>query len=190
MTQEHFDSAWESWMVVMRNVSSLVEKGDLTTALAAVESFSAPEGMPDLRSDVLGFRADLEERLGRVETAKADLLAARSLVAATYIRYVHELSLGSICRRQNQVDEAESWYRTALRTCLEGKNISGGTALKEFLLLNREGTLSTEDQSLWSQVAERSWEMLGLAGRPDLSDLPRVVSAIKEGEARPPRKKP
>lgn len=145
----------------------------LATALAAVESFSAPKGIPDLRSEVLGFRADLKEMLGRVEAAKADFLTARSLVGATYGRYVHELSLASICRKLNQAEEAESWYRTALHTCLEG-NISGGTALKEFLLLKCERTLSTDDRMLCSEVAERSWKTLGLAGRPDSLICPEL----------------
>src|SRR5229473_3816977 len=136
---ENLDLAWMRWADVMRDASSLMGKRDFAAALAAVESFLAREAWSDLRSDALGFKADLQERLGDLEAAKEDLLTARSLVGATYARYVHELSLGAICRKQNRVAESASWFRTALHTCLEGEGISGGTALKELFALTARG---------------------------------------------------
>jgi hypothetical protein len=186
---ENPDLAWMRWADVMRDASSLIGKRDFAAALAAVESFLALEARSDLRSDALGFRADIQERLGDFEAAQEDLLTARSLVGATYARYVHELSLGGICRKQNRVAEAASWFRTALHTCLEGEGISGGTALKELFALYSQEALPTEDQSLCAEVARGSWHLLGLPGQPDLSNLPGVILAIKEGEAQPPRKR-
>jgi hypothetical protein len=106
-----------NWYHVMRQVTSLMDR-DLRAALSMVEEFLSKEDRPDLRSDALGMRADLEVQLGELDRAKDDLLKARSLVAAGYARYVHEVSLGVICEKRREIDEALSWYRMALRTCI------------------------------------------------------------------------
>ena len=182
------DLAWLGWIEVMRKVASFTQNGEFTTALSEIEAFLSRETRAELRSEALSLRADLKEQLGDLEAAKEDLLTARSLVGRSYMRYVQELSLGRLYRMQQRLNEAVSWYRVALHTCIEGEGISGGTALKEFLTLRGQEALTVEDQALTAQVAERSWRVLGLPGQPDLTSLPRVISAIKDGEANPPRK--
>lgn len=183
---QEIDLGWAGWTEVMRRVASLMQNHDLTAALSEVDAFLSRETRPELRSDALGFRADLREQLGQSEAAKDDLLLARSLIGPSYGRYVHELSLGSICEKQRRIDEAISWYRTALRTCIEGRGISAGTALKGLLALRDQRVLTPEDQAICAGAAQKSWDVLGLQGQPDLTDLTHVVSAIKSGEASPP----
>jgi len=176
------------WVEVMRQVASLMRAGDLGTALSEVESFLSRETSPELRSDALGFSAHLKQQSGDLEGAEKDLLSARLLVGPTYGRYVQELGLGDICQKRQRVNEAVSWYRTALRTCAEGKGISGGTALKAFLMFRPQESLTAEEVELCSRVAERSWQVLGLAGRPDVRRLDNLVSIINDAQANPPGK--
>jgi hypothetical protein len=185
---QELDLEWAGWTEVMQRVALLMQKHDFAGALLEVEAFLSREPRPEVCSDALGFRADLREQLGNPEGAKQDLLTARSLVGPSYGRYVHELSLGAVCEKQQRMSEAVSWYRTALRTCIEGENISGGTALNKLLSLQNQNVLEAEDQELWTQAAEKSWDVLGLPGQPDLTDLKLVVSAIKCGEASPPNR--
>jgi hypothetical protein len=122
-----------------------------------------------------------------LEGAKQDLLDARILVGPIYVRYVHELALGRLCETQGKESEAVSWYREALETCLQGAGISGGSALVGLLRLQSPQGLTPTDFDLYRRVAEQSWGVLRLPGRPNLSDSSAVLSAIKQGEANPPR---
>ena len=83
----------------------------------------------------LGVRAHLNERAGDIDEAQNNLLTARSLSGSSYRRSVHELGLGSLFERQDLNDEAHSWYRAALNTCLLDNETSGGSALKGLLRL-------------------------------------------------------
>jgi len=155
--------AWVHWMdVVLREIVSLVQAGDYDRALIKIDGFLSHEKVPEFRSEALGFKAQIKEQLGDVDSAKEALLVARSPVGPCYTRYVHELSLADISRRQQRPDEAISWYRAALQTCIEGQGISGGTALKGFLSVLGEKRLTPREHSLCAQVAKRSWQVLGL----------------------------
>ena len=98
-------------------------------------------------------------------------------------------SLGCVSEKRESVNEAVSWYQTALRTCIEGEGISGGTALQKLLRLRAQEVLTAEDRTLCARAAQKSWQVLGLPGEPDLADISRAVSTIKEGEANPPRRR-
>src|SRR6266568_3751666 len=126
---EKTEMGWEQWWTVMRRAAPLMQKRDFAAALTEVQAFLSHEAGPEVRSDALGLRADLKERLGDLESAKADLQTARALIGPSYMRYVHEICLGAISRKQAQIDEAASWYRIALQTCMLGERISGGSAL-------------------------------------------------------------
>jgi hypothetical protein len=179
------EKAWLDWIEVQREAATLIRRGDHDAALSNVEAFLSRETNPELRSDALGFRADLKGRLGNIAGAKDDLITARTEVGPSYGRYVHELSLGTLCESQNLPDEAISWYREALKTCLQGDHISAGTVIDRLINLRPPAALSPEDIDLCQQAIRRSWQVLRLPGIPDLSDLPSSVSEINAAQARP-----
>ena len=173
---------------MMRRIVPLINERKFPSAVSEVTAFLSREMIPEVRSDALGMRANLNEHTGDLEAAAQDLLTACSLVVSSYGRYVHELSLAGIYRKREQMDDSLSWCRTALRTCLECEGISGGSALTDLLLLCGRGRLAPQDQDLCERVARRSWAVLGLPGEPDVADLSATVSEIKRCEANPPRK--
>jgi hypothetical protein len=178
------EKAWLAWTEVLRRALSLVKDGELAEAVSHIDAFLPLEVDPEVRSDALGFRAHIEELLGNTEEAKSDLLAARLLTGPNYQRYVHELSLGSLFERQNLNEEAHSWYRTALNTCLLDNGTSGGTALKGILQLCPATSLPLDDIALCRRVIEHSWRVLRLTGMPDLSDLEGAASIILHAQGR------
>jgi hypothetical protein len=173
------------WTEVFRRAWSLVKDGKLAEAISHIDAFLSLEVDPESRSQALGFRAHIEERLGNAEKAKNDLLAARSLTGPNYDRYVHELCLGSLFESQNLNEEARSWYRTALNTSLLDNGTSGGTVLKRLLQLCPVANLPPDDIVLCRRVIEHSWRVLRLTGMPDLSDLEAAASIILHAEGRP-----
>jgi hypothetical protein len=179
---QRLDSQWKQWYEVMREGALLLSQGDADSALLAVDGVLGSEISPEIRSDALGFRALLKEELGDLEAASEDLRSARSLVGPGYARYVHELSLANMCQKQGLFDDAQAWYRIALRTCVEGEHTSCGSALAGFLELQNNNLLTPEDRQLCTQAAQRSWQILALPGELDLTDLAAAASRIKDGE--------
>ena len=171
----------------MRKIMALMRESDFRTAQAEVDSFLAKETSPEIRSEALSVRAYLKGEVGDLQAALEDLLNARSLIGADYARYVDEISIGVISEKLGRSGEAVYWYQVALRTCVDGEGISGGTALRRLLQLLPQEDLSPDDKALCDSAAQKSWQVLKLAGRPDLTDLTQVISAIKEGEGKPPK---
>jgi hypothetical protein len=138
-----------------------------------------------VRSDALGFRAQIKQEQGHLGSAERDLHEARSLVGPSYLKYVHELGLAAIHKERGQANAAVSFYRDALRTCVAGKGISCGSALAGLLELKPEALLSDEDKRLCLEAVKRAWSLLRLPGRADPSNLREAASSIKSAEARP-----
>jgi hypothetical protein len=90
---------------------------------------------------------------------------------------VAERSLGEACEKLGAPGAALEWYRTALKTCAEGDEFSGGHALKVFLALAGQQLLP-DDEATASSVAVKSWRVLELPGSPDLKDLGKTAEAL------------
>jgi tetratricopeptide (TPR) repeat protein len=164
-------------------LQSLVDHG-AATALESLNRLIDRAGVSDeSRSGALGLRADLRFDAGDLSRARSDLLLAHGLVPPGYLRYVHELSLGSIWRAEGNPSEALKWYRSALQTCLDASGVSGGTALKNLLALVGD-EIGSEDMALCRAAIARSWAILGLSGEAAKYDLTSAIAKIKEGEAR------
>lgn len=175
----------EMWVRIKNDVLHNMVELDPGTALDALNGFIDRSGVPaESRSDALGLRAELRLDAGDYSSARADLLLAHSLASAGYLKYVHELSLGSVCRAEHNPSEALRWYRSALQTCLDAKGVSGGTALKNFGSLLGED-ISAEDLALCRAVIARSWDVLGLSGEAATHDLAAAITRIKDGETKP-----
>jgi hypothetical protein len=139
---------------------------------------------PTNRRDALGLRAELRFDAGDFSGARGDLLLAHRLASPSYLRYVHELSLGSICRAERRPSEALKWYRSALQTCLNASEVSGGTALKNFIALVGDD-MGSDDIALCRAAVARSWAVLGVSGEAATHDFATAITRIKEGETRP-----
>ena len=174
------------WNEVQYSIALDLQSKDLVSALRKVNSFLAAQITPEIRSSALGMKAELEEELGQLENAKQTLLSARGLVGPGFGKYVHEFCLAGIFRKQGEIEKAISWYRTALKTSVESDGVSSGSALNAFLTLNGE-TLTAKDYELCVQAVQRSWRILGLIGEPEITDLAKAVSKIREREARGPQ---
>lgn len=80
---------------------------DSATALATLNRVIDRDGVSDeSKSRALGLRAELRFDAGDSSGARADLQLAHRLTSPGYLRYVHELSLGSICRAERRPSEA------------------------------------------------------------------------------------
>src|SRR5262249_13997034 len=99
---DEMGSAWTKWSGVMRTVVLLMQKDDSYAALTEIDRFLLDDIPPELLSDALGMRADLKEQMGDFEGAEADLRSAYSIVASSYLRYVHELSFASLSRKRQR----------------------------------------------------------------------------------------
>lgn len=163
----------------MRRCLALTAQRDYDAALALMDEILSHELEHDLEAEALGFRASLKEDLGDYQHARDDLLAALSVSEeGSYMRYTFELSLGGISEGLGRTDEATSWYRKALLTCINTEGISGGTVLKKILKLNGEDRLSDEDRTLCEQVAMKSWKLLKLPAEPNLSNLGEAAESL------------
>jgi hypothetical protein len=175
-------SVSEAWQDVMILVAQHIANKTFEAALELVDAFSRREMDVELRASVLGMRADLKEEITDFEGAKNDLLEIISLLRPSFARYVNETCLAELYLKTGLVDDAFALYRTALRTCLEA-NVSGGAALRKFLELRGQSSLSDADRELCIEVASRSWKILKLPGEPDTSDLAKIAMTIVSREA-------
>ena len=172
---------WAAWDEVMRTVARMMEEHNFAIALQTVDRFLDPDLSVELRCSVLGMRAQLKEDLGDQEGAKADLVDAISLGAADVARYVNESSLAELFRREGNRPDSIKWYRVALSTAMRG-GFPGGGALWKFITLQSEKALSEEDRALCIDVAECSWKLLDLPGKPNLDNLKASACTIIERE--------
>jgi hypothetical protein len=175
----------KEWDEVLRRVVGHMGTSDLRSALVELDAFLESDITAQVRSGALGFRAEVKQELGDLDSAEHDLHEAISLVGPSYSRYVHELGLAGIYKRRGQPDVAASFYLDALRTCVAGKGISCGTALAGLLELKPEALLSDDDKRLCLEAVKRAWSLLRLPGDPDRLHLDEAALSIKSAEARP-----
>jgi hypothetical protein len=179
------DGVQKDWLRIKDEVLQSIVNNDTGTALATLNGFIDQSGLAaEPKSDALGLRGDLRLDAGDYSGARADLLLAHGLASVGYLRYVHELSLGSVCRAERNLSEALKWYHSALHTCLDANGVSGGTALKHFVGLVGDD-ISTEDMALCRAAIRRSWVVLGLPGEAATHDVAAAIMKIKEGETTP-----
>ena len=178
------------WVEVQRGLVPLLKPGEWDRALAELEVFLSRDLPPRVLQEVLAFRAHLREELGDLQAAKEDLLAAHALCKPGYSQYVNELVLGSLCEKLTLPDEALAWYRSALKTCLQVSDVSGGSALASYLRLRGQDNLDEDEKNLCARAVQRSWTVLGIEGEPDFRSLSNLAHVLIEAQGRPPKHKP
>jgi hypothetical protein len=135
--------------------------------------------------EALAYRGETHARLGDLDAAKRDLGRAKSLAPdGSYGLYTLDLRLGGLHEETESWADARKHYVTALRTVLEGVDLSGGTALACLLRLSKCCALSDEEVRLAEKVIEKSWAVLDLPGEPELRDLGRASTILQERQGR------
>jgi hypothetical protein len=176
----------DDWDEVERRVVRLLVNGEFANALNELETFLATSPPPASARAALSYRAMTKEDIGNLPGAVEDLLRAHALSEpGTYNRYTLESSLGSLSAVIDRPDEAVSWLRAALHTVLECRDVSGGSALRMFLGLRREDSLSPIERALCTEVAYQSWKVLRQPGEPDLTNLTDAADLLVELGSRP-----
>lgn len=146
--------------------------GDLAGAIELVGRYLAGNPPFDLRRRAIAFRGDLHEDSGDLDAAKSDFNLALDLSKEPdYERYTLELALGAVAKKLGNLEEADSWYRSALETASLDPTTSGGTALRSLLELRGGNEFSEEERQLVAKVIQQSWHLLQMEGEPNLADL-------------------
>src|SRR4030095_8912616 len=89
-----------------------------------------------------------------------------------------ELSIATLCHACGRGDDTANWLCAALTTARDAEDISGGAALRRFLDLRPEGTLSAAERALCHDVISKSCSVLRHPGEPDLGDLRRAAERL------------
>ncbi len=171
------------WIAVQRTVVSMVKESRISEAIGELNLFISGGSKSEHKSDALGYRADLKQNAGDLEGARLDLLDAIKLLEPSYMKYVHELRLGDVEQRLGKSEDAINSYRSALSTCLQSYDTSGGNALKAFLDLVPEATLSASDKALCTEVVDHSMKVLRLKRQMGISDLASAMEMIRNAES-------
>lgn len=157
-------------------------QGDFASAHATLESAVAaiPETDRDARAELLAFNADLYEEQGSTADARRIYEDALKLSRDDpYRSYSIELSVGALCERSHGVDDAARWYVAAINTALSSDSVSAGSAVKRLVML-RDGRLDAAERILCERGIDHSWNVLGLSGEPDRSNLSGSASILIE----------
>jgi len=152
-------------------------RGDLTTALSEIDAVLR-EGTAAMKGQSLFYRGMIRQSEGSLEEAKQDWLEAlRYAQEGTFLRYELEHNLGEASEKMDALADACRWYRNALESCSTGEEFSGSRTLIAFMRLNG-GSVSSDDNALLASVIQKSWAVLEVPGRPDLTNLAASVNAL------------
>jgi len=158
----------------------LAGSGDNDNAIKLLDETLGRSLELDLQVEVLQMRATLKQDMGELQDAQNDLVTALGLSQeGTYGRYVIELGLGELMKNARRNDEAKSWFRIALQTCLKGDNISGVAALSSIIeICGGSSGLTVQDHTLCEEVVRKSWAVLKLPGVADISNLDTISELL------------
>ena len=166
----------DEWVAAQGRLVKAWTHGDTATAFAEIARVVA-DGEDAMKAQALFYSGMIHED-SDIEAAIRDWMAAlASAPEGSHTRHLVEQKLGEAGERVGRREQAMSWYRSAMKTCADGGEFAGGIALKSFLAV-AGSRLSSEDKRLASDVATKSWRILGLSGEPDLADLPRVADLM------------
>jgi tetratricopeptide (TPR) repeat protein len=138
-------------------------------------------GDVDMQSQALLYRGMIKQDEGLLADARQDWLDAKSLAnEGTFTLYLIQHNLGASYQRENLDEDAISWYRLALQTCIEANDFSCDQTLSSFLSVSH-GDIPKDDEMRVIAAVETSWRVLGLPGLPNLTSLPFAINSLDEG---------
>lgn len=164
---------------LLQTLTKAMNQGDLEQAVSEKDRVLS-EGTPAMKGQYLLYLGLTREQSGDLSGGRADWLDALAFAdPGSFLRYSLEENLGRVCQKLAKPEEAQMWYRQGLRTCSDGDEFSGNTALTGFLELN-EGKIPPADEALVVTVLNKSWRVLELPGSSDLTDLPGSIKMLAE----------
>ena len=183
------DKMWVDWYAQLKRIVKTKMSDGVREAIVDLNQVLEDTKEDFIRLDALAFRSTLWEELGEYSKAKNDLLESLGLRQfADFGCLVGEESLGLICERLNEKEEAREWYRKAMTTCLQARQpLSCGFALRRFLKLTPEESLTVEDRTLCESAVERSREVLGITPN-SAESLTEAADRIIEAQGEPMRR--
>jgi len=187
MTDTSTDSEWLEWIELQKSVVKTgFAQGDVPEAIEMLDRYLAESRPDDLKREALAFRADLCSTEGDLEAAKADFLSALNLAAEQdHVRFELEDSLVRISVEQGDSEEADKWFRAALRTAAADPRVAGGGLLLRLLSFRGKDGLTDEEHGLVAQIVRQSWHLLRVEGEPDLEDLEGTARKLIEAQRGP-----
>lgn len=172
------------WDQAEREIVRAWTTGAVAEALQQIESVLG-QGDEEQRGRALMYRGSIKEESANWDAAKGDFIQAVGLFRpGSYPRYTAELSVGHSYEKAGEKQQAVQWYRAALLTCTQADELfSGATATKALLAL--EPVLAPKDMELARAATVRSWQVLNLAGEPDLDDLGSATETLMQRASNP-----
>ena len=169
----------ETFNEIQQRLVTAWHRGDLDRAFLEIETVMR-EGSPEMKGQCLFFRGMIYESNGSLNQARLDWLDALHYAEdGTFLRYELEMNIGAASEKLSTGDDALTWYRAALMTCVNGHEFSPHQALDAFRRLS--GTeISPEDKPLLTTAVEKSWRVLELPGKPDQSDLTSSINQVTQ----------
>lgn len=135
-------------------------------------------GTPDFKGSAMLLSGMIKEELGRLDDARNDWLSGLEYSRPdSFTAYSLQYNIASSYEKQGQVDDAISWLRRTLNTCVMGKGFSGEQALSDFCRLMGYD-ITFDDARIVTIVLKKSWRILGVPGKPDTNDLKASVSIL------------
>ncbi|MCL4845757.1 MAG: hypothetical protein KJ066_04435 [Acidobacteria bacterium] len=174
----------DQWDQAERRIVRAWTSGNVEQALQEIEVV-LDRGNDEVRGRALVYRGSIQEEKANLQAAKNDFIQAVGLFSpGSYSRFTAELSVGHACEQTSEKQQAVQWYRAALVTCAQADEpFSGATATKALLAL--EPCLAPNDVDLARVVTLKSWQLLGLAGEPDLDDLAGTTEMLMRRASTP-----
>lgn len=180
------DQEWLQWIEVQNVANRAWMQVGASAAIAELDRFLASDPPHDLRREAISFRGRIHEDRKDLEAAKADFSSALAIAEEHALeRYPIEISLAGVCRRSGNLDEAEEWYSTALRTAAADPKTSGAGTLLWLLRLRGERGLTDGERRLARKVVHQAWSLLRVDGEPDLGDLEATCKKLIEAQRGP-----
>lgn len=163
-------SGTDEWSRAERRIVAAWTSGNVAEALREIDVTLA-QATDEVRARALVYRGSIQEGQEDLAAARNAFVEAVGLCTlGSYSRYTAELSVGHVCERSAEKEEAVQWYRAALVTSAHAvEPFSGATAVKALLAL--EPTLTPRDFDVVRLVTLKAWQLAGLPGEPDLDDL-------------------
>lgn len=158
-------------------IEAAIARKEYSDAWSAIEQIKG-QLSPEKRAHCFLLRGEIRGREGDSEEARVEWAAGlASSKAGSFGRFNLDYALGKSYERAGLKEKALASYFSAITTCAEGRHFSGNRALAAFLTLN-DGQIPIEHKEIVASAIRKSWKVLEIAGKPDLSNLPKAIAAL------------
>lgn len=174
-----------AWDNVLLETARAIADRRYQFAFDQLSEFLRDAGCQDERSEALAMRATVRAHLGDTQSAERDLELAHSLSRPTeYPRYTIELLLARAAQDRGDLRAARSLYSQALKTAVDGRGFSAGTALDGLKTFVEDSGPSEAEQALIRDAISASWLALDLETpmSADADDCIRRIVRAERGE--------